>query len=76
MDALKIGVNMDILLYLHRHTKDTTMTEPFNQFELEIGFSKSDFDVSSFEKFGEKIVLTNGSWILRVRTCAKSVCDW
>ena len=46
-----------------------------NQFVLLIGFSKSDFAVSRFQKFGEKIVLTNGSWILRVRSFAKSVCD-
>ena len=42
MDVLKIGVKMDILLYLHRPTKETTMTEPFKEpAQTRVQFSNS-----------------------------------
>ena len=47
-----------------------------NQFEALRRFSGSDFEDLRLEKFGEKIVFANSTLISRVRTCAKSVCDW
>ena len=46
-----------------------------NQFEEIIGFTKSDFANSRFEKFGEKIVFAVDWLILKRCICVRGVCD-
>ena len=46
-----------------------------NQFDEIIGFTKSDFANSRFEKFGEKIVFAVERLILKRCICVRGVCD-